>query len=172
MTTKRKMKRPPLRTAQPEYEAGVCDSPLPVSARTFIDTLEDCAGRQSMQALRIEEVHPSLSDDSAPFLRPKPTALNSIIGESAWRTLQKILSQLRRRCVQRSMKKLRVSESVSLGEKRFVAILQVENRKYLIGGGAANVALLTQLEDTSSGTPQRSTLSANVQDISCARGVN
>jgi Flagellar biosynthesis protein, FliO len=134
--------------------------------------LEECVDTQAIQAMRIEEVYPSLSGDSAPFLGPKQTVPNSTIGKSAWRTLQKILSRLRRRCVERSMKKLRVSESVSLGEKRFVAILQVENRKYLIGGGAANVALLTQLEDAAAGTPQRSILSANAQDVSCARGVN
>jgi flagellar biogenesis protein FliO len=43
-------------------------------------------------------------------------------------------------------KQLRVSETVSLGEKRFVAILHVENRKFLIGGGASSVTLLTQLD--------------------------
>ncbi len=43
-------------------------------------------------------------------------------------------------------KQLRVSESLSLGEKRFVAILHVEGRKLLIGGGASGVSLLTTLE--------------------------
>jgi hypothetical protein len=172
MTTKPKTKRPRSRTAQPQHGAGVCDSAPPVSPRTFIDTLEDCADSQAIQALRIHEVNPSLSDNSAPSIRPKPIVPRSAIGRSAWGTLQKLLSQLRSRCVQRPIKKLRVSESVSLGEKRFVAILQVENRKYLIGGGAANVALLTQLEDAASGTPQKSTHSANVQDVPWARGVN
>jgi hypothetical protein len=43
-------------------------------------------------------------------------------------------------------KQLRVSESLSLGEKRFVAILHVEGRKFLIGGGASGVSLLTTLD--------------------------
>lgn len=43
-------------------------------------------------------------------------------------------------------KQLRVSESLSLGEKRFVAILHVEGRKLLIGGGASGVSLLTSLD--------------------------
>jgi hypothetical protein len=43
-------------------------------------------------------------------------------------------------------KQLRVSESLSLGEKRFVAILHAEGRKFLIGGGASGVLLLTALE--------------------------
>jgi flagellar biogenesis protein FliO len=39
-----------------------------------------------------------------------------------------------------------VAASVSLGEKRFVAVIQVDGLQYLIGGGASNVALLAKLE--------------------------
>jgi flagellar biogenesis protein FliO len=39
-----------------------------------------------------------------------------------------------------------VTSSVSLGEKRFVAVIQVDGLEYLIGGGASNVALLAKLE--------------------------
>jgi hypothetical protein len=42
-------------------------------------------------------------------------------------------------------KRLRVSETVSLGEKRFVSIVCVEGREFLIGGGASGVTLLAQL---------------------------
>lgn len=42
-------------------------------------------------------------------------------------------------------KRLRVAETVSLGEKRFVSIVCVEGREYLIGGGASGVSLLAQL---------------------------
>lgn len=45
----------------------------------------------------------------------------------------------------RPEKQLRVQETVTLGEKRFVAVLQVEGRKFLIGGGSAGVSLLTAL---------------------------
>jgi Flagellar biosynthesis protein, FliO len=45
-------------------------------------------------------------------------------------------------------KQLQVVETLPLGEKRFVAILNVEGRKLLIGGGASGVALLTQLDDS------------------------
>lgn len=44
-------------------------------------------------------------------------------------------------------KKLRVAETVALGEKRFVAIIDADGQKYLIGGGTAGVALLTRLDD-------------------------
>src|SRR5580658_4310872 len=45
-------------------------------------------------------------------------------------------------------KQMRVSETVALGEKRFVAVLLVDGRKFLIGGGASGVSLLTPLENS------------------------
>jgi flagellar biogenesis protein FliO len=58
----------------------------------------------------------------------------------------RVFSWLQARTTRRATKQLQVSEVVSLGEKRFVAIIQVENRKFLIGGGASSVALLTHLD--------------------------
>jgi hypothetical protein len=37
-----------------------------------------------------------------------------------------------------------------LGEKRFVAIIHAHGRKYLVGGGASGVALLTSLDEPAS----------------------
>jgi hypothetical protein len=42
-------------------------------------------------------------------------------------------------------RRLRVAETVSLGEKRFVALVCVEGREFLVGGGASGVSLLAQL---------------------------
>ena len=42
-------------------------------------------------------------------------------------------------------RRLRVSETVSLGDKRFVSIVEVDGVDFLIGGGVANVSLLTRL---------------------------
>jgi flagellar biogenesis protein FliO len=41
---------------------------------------------------------------------------------------------------------LRVAETVSLGEKRFVAVVQVDGRHFLLAGGPTNIALLAQLD--------------------------
>ncbi len=41
---------------------------------------------------------------------------------------------------------LRVLETVGMGEKRFVAIVQVEEARFLIGGGSAGVSLLARLD--------------------------
>ncbi len=49
-------------------------------------------------------------------------------------------------------KRLRVMETVSLGEKRFVAVLHVDGAQFLIGGGANNVSLLASLEGSASAT--------------------
>ena len=42
-------------------------------------------------------------------------------------------------------KQMRVAETISLGEKRFVSVIHVDGQKFLIGGGAQGVTLLTQL---------------------------
>lgn len=44
--------------------------------------------------------------------------------------------------------RLRVSESLSLGEKRFVAVVEFETQQFLIGGGPASVSLLARLGET------------------------
>ena len=45
-------------------------------------------------------------------------------------------------------RQLHLAETVSLGEKRFVAIIHAEGHKYLVGGGSSGVALLTRLDDS------------------------
>jgi len=42
-------------------------------------------------------------------------------------------------------KRLRVAELTSLGDKRFVALVTVEGREFLIGGGTGGVSLLTPI---------------------------
>ncbi len=42
---------------------------------------------------------------------------------------------------------LRVCENVSLGEKRFVAVVQVDDERFLIGGSSSSVSLLTRLQE-------------------------
>jgi hypothetical protein len=41
--------------------------------------------------------------------------------------------------------RLRLCESLSLGEKRFVAVIQYEGQQFLIGGGASSLSLLARL---------------------------
>jgi len=52
---------------------------------------------------------------------------------------------LQRTRTQQSRKMLKVCESVSLGEKRFVAVVQVANERFLIGGAPSSVSMLARL---------------------------
>jgi flagellar biogenesis protein FliO len=51
-----------------------------------------------------------------------------------------------RQVARSSNRRLRVAETVSLGEKRFVAVVQVDGRHFLLAGGPTNIALLAQLD--------------------------
>jgi flagellar biogenesis protein FliO len=62
----------------------------------------------------------------------------------AWSTLKWIKQRVK---VQQARKNLRVCESVSLGEKRFVAVVQVDEERFLIGGSSGSVSLLSRLQE-------------------------
>ena len=53
---------------------------------------------------------------------------------------------LRKLSTQNTKKRLRVCETVSLGEKRFVAVIQVDGEQFLVGGSSNSVSTLARLE--------------------------
>jgi hypothetical protein len=53
-----------------------------------------------------------------------------------------------RNLTQRSTNRLKVCATVALGEKRFVSLIECDGIQFLIGGGAANVAFLSQVPNT------------------------
>lgn len=63
-----------------------------------------------------------------------------------WKTLcslwQRILGSTRR-----PARRLRLSESLPLGERRFVAVVEFEESRFLVGGTSASLVLLARLED-------------------------
>lgn len=59
-------------------------------------------------------------------------------------SLARTWSWLQSKSAYSSSKRLRLAETVSLGEKRFVAIVSVENHEYLIGGAPSGLSLLAQ----------------------------
>jgi len=67
----------------------------------------------------------------------RPRFLQVVIEVWKW-ALQKIK-------VRQVKKRLRVCESVSLGEKRFVAVIQVDDEQFLVGGSSSSVATLARL---------------------------
>jgi hypothetical protein len=90
-------------------------------------------------------VKPAAMEEAAPaapasvFVPPPASKPNAFMRAMSW---------INRRTLSNA-KQLRVTETVSLGEKRFVAVVHVEGRKFLIGGGASAVSLLTQLGEES-----------------------
>jgi len=42
-------------------------------------------------------------------------------------------------------RRLHVAATASLGEKRFVALIKIDNQEFLVGGGPANLVLLAQV---------------------------
>ena len=80
---------------------------------------------------------------SAPSPRATGEPLVQVLGRhvrSAWKWLES------RRSAHFATRRLHVTETLSLGEKRFVSIIEVDGAQYLIGGSAENVQLLTRLE--------------------------
>jgi flagellar biogenesis protein FliO len=52
-------------------------------------------------------------------------------------------SSLKRR---RSARRLQLSETLSLGEKRFLAVVQFQHQEFLVGGTGNSIALLARLD--------------------------
>jgi len=73
----------------------------------------------------------------------RESASNSLLGtlSSVWQSL--------RRLKQRRTRALRLCESLSLGDRRFVAVVEYANSRFLLGGTSASLVLLAQLPDRS-----------------------
>jgi hypothetical protein len=73
----------------------------------------------------------------------------SVHATTAWKWIEAKRSQ------QLASRRIRVAETVSLGEKRFVSIVQVDGKQFLIGGSTGSVSLLAVLEGQSDGAAWR-----------------
>ena len=47
----------------------------------------------------------------------------------------------------RSSRRLRLSETLSLGDRRFVALIQVDRQEFLMAGSGSSLVLLARLQD-------------------------
>jgi hypothetical protein len=75
------------------------------------------------------------------------SALLSRLSTSARAQSSRAWKRIRAQQIARAQsKRLQLAETISLGEKRFVAVIKVDGREFLVGGGATNVALLAQLD--------------------------
>lgn len=76
-----------------------------------------------------------------------PTLLENLM--SAARFLWRRVSRVTRR----QPRGLRLCESLSLGERRFVAVVEFESARFLLGGTSGSLVLLTKLETTADTAP-------------------
>jgi flagellar biogenesis protein FliO len=92
---------------------------------------------------RAEQLQPAAGASLVPSLKDASrTLLIKLWNGASW--------IIRRARAQQSRKNLKVCENVSLGEKRFVAIIQVDEERFLIGGASGSVSLLTRLAEAKS----------------------
>lgn len=95
------------------------------------------------------------------FEEPLRSAIPATPLLRAWRWLR---GAGRMRLLQVKQRRLRVTETVSLGEKRFVSIVEVDGTSLLIGGSTASVALLKQLDERPTTPSFRGALQTAWQD--------
>lgn len=96
----------------------------------------------------------AVSDTFAGAVPSRGRALDIVIHcATAARTVGGIaLGWLRTQRVQRTTgRRLRVLETVSLGEKRFAALLSVDGAEFLIGGSGSSVSLLASVDNKAAG---------------------
>lgn len=130
---------------------------------TFLSALIASAEKQSREKARLELVKAQASQAAAETPVDVPAAIKEIHPPAQSQTLSKphpspspllrAWSWINRKYTLSATKQLRVAETVSLGDKRFVAVVHVAGQKFLIGGGAQGVSLLTQLDSAADSIP-------------------
>lgn len=124
---------------RPANPSGLVAVPRP---KSFIAELIESAQEHDAELPAAEAV-------PVPAARPKKTYPMPLGARLALRAIDWI----KKNRTFSANKQLRVSDTVSLGEKRFVAVVHIDGKKFLIGGGSSGVSLLTQLGATEEEQP-------------------
>ena len=77
-------------------------------------------------------------------------AVKSVSAPIAVRAGARALWQRIVRFTRKAPRQLRLAESLPLGERRFVAVLEFEEARFLVGGTSSSLVLLTRLRDSNS----------------------
>jgi len=72
-----------------------------------------------------------------------------IVPQGAARPLVTALWERALRLIRRVPKRLRLCENLPLGERRFVAVIEFDAARFLVGGTASSLTLLSRLPDRS-----------------------
>jgi hypothetical protein len=75
-----------------------------------------------------------------------------------WRRARVLWERIRR-LSHRAPRKLRMCESLPLGERRFVAVVEFERARFLVGGTSASLVLLARLGNGDEGTGENESAS-------------
>jgi flagellar biogenesis protein FliO len=81
-------------------------------------------------------------------MEPMVKDLDRALPTSLSRWWQRLWSALPALRVGKAPRRLRLCESLSLGEKRVVAVIQFEGQQFLVGGSAHSVNLLARLGES------------------------
>jgi flagellar biogenesis protein FliO len=87
--------------------------------------------------MKIQEIRESAEFGSTPALPARESLRRR--GRALW---QQLIEAGKRR-----PKSLRMCESLSLGDRRFVAVVAYERSRFLLGGTSGSLVLLARLED-------------------------
>ncbi len=131
MTARNRKPRPRLKESR--QQLSVCAAEAQPACASFHASLREFAPSQPSWRSLLQSISSLFLSRKASLQRVAPGAL-----ASTW-------SWLHAKYMLTATKRLRISETVSLGEKRFVAIVTIEGREFLIGGGAAGISLLAKL---------------------------
>lgn len=116
------------RYSEKNSELGQCVSSTLPNPVKFSDVL----GELGFTAIRKQKLH----------TMPRAEANQS--ETNAGSLVKRAFSWLNGNCT--TPKRLKVLETVTLGDKRLVAVIQAEGRRFLVGGGPSGVSLLTALD--------------------------
>jgi len=118
--------------AAPLAAEPILDQENVVPARAEMSKLDSVATARTTEDEQPEKI------ESSPEGGANWTAILRILA-AAWNWLQDRFK------TRQGRKRLRVCETVSLGEKRFVAVIQVDGEQFLVGGASNSVSTLARL---------------------------
>ncbi len=84
-------------------------------------------------------MEPNSMEGGIPLLMLKAKFWNEV--SAWWGRLQRL--------GRRAPKRLRLCESLGLGERRFVAVVEFDRARFLVGGTSSSLSLLARLDDRS-----------------------
>jgi flagellar biogenesis protein FliO len=89
-------------------------------------------------------LHPSVWQETG-FRKASTATPPAASVATAWWQRLRVWWQRLRRLGQRAPRRLRLCDSLPLGERRFVAVVEFERSRFLVGGTAASLVLLARL---------------------------